>query len=58
MPIRKTRKVLDTISDNAANAGVVLGREKHDVTAFDLRWVGATTTRNDEVEETGLVQGC
>lgn len=53
----KTRKVYDTISDNAANAGVVLGRERHDVQAFDLRWVGAITTRNDEVEETGLGAG-
>ena len=53
----KTRKVFDTISDNAANAGVVLGHEKHDVDAFDLRWVGAITSRNDEVEETGLGAG-
>ena len=53
----KTRTVFDTISDNAANAGIVLGREKHAVTDFDLRWVGAITSRNDEVEETGLGAG-
>ncbi|MGC6517702.1 MAG: 2-oxo-hept-4-ene-1,7-dioate hydratase [Candidatus Puniceispirillaceae bacterium] len=53
----KTRKVFDTISDNAANAGVVLGHEKHDIDAFDLRWVGAITSRNGEVEETGLGAG-
>ena len=53
----KTRTVFDTISDNAANAGVVLGREQHDIAAFDLRWVGAITTRNGEVEETGLGAG-
>ena len=53
----KTRKVFDTISDNAANAGIVLGHEKHDVNAFDLRWVGAITSRNNEVEETGLGAG-
>lgn len=52
-----TRKVFDTISDNAANAGVVLGHERHSIEAFDLRWVGAITTRNDEVEETGLGAG-
>ena len=53
----KTRTVFDTISDNAANAGVVLGVERHAVDAFDLRWVGAITSRNDEVEETGLGAG-
>lgn len=53
----KTRTVYDTISDNAANAGVVLGKERHSVDAFDLRWVGAITLRNGEVEETGLGAG-
>ncbi|MEP1200021.1 2-oxo-hept-4-ene-1,7-dioate hydratase [Tateyamaria sp.] len=53
----KTRSVFDTISDNAANAGIVLGPQKHAVDAFDLRWVGAMTTRNGEVEETGLGAG-
>lgn len=53
----KTRKVYDTISDNAANAGVVLGPQRHAVDAFDLRWVGAITLRNGEVEETGLGAG-
>jgi 2-oxo-hept-3-ene-1,7-dioate hydratase len=53
----KTRTVFDTISDNAANAGVVLGNERHSVDAFDLRWVGAITSRNGEVEETGLGAG-
>ncbi|SMR81421.1 2-oxohept-3-enedioate hydratase [Aliiroseovarius halocynthiae] len=53
----KTRTVFDTISDNAANAGVVLGKERHAVDAFDLRWVGAITSRNGEVEETGLGAG-
>lgn len=53
----KTRSVFDTISDNAANAGIVLGTARHDVAAFDLRWVGAITLRNGEVEETGLGAG-
>ena len=53
----QTRSVLDTISDNAANAGIVLGAERHAVTAHDLRWVGAITRRNGEVEETGLGAG-
>ena len=53
----KTRSVFDTISDNAANAGIVLGPQKHALDALDLRWVGAITTRNGEVEETGLGAG-
>ncbi|MEP4037140.1 2-oxo-hept-4-ene-1,7-dioate hydratase [Pseudophaeobacter sp.] len=53
----QTRSVYDTISDNAANAGIVLGRERHAVDAHDLRWVGAITSRNGEVEETGLGAG-
>jgi 2-oxo-hept-3-ene-1,7-dioate hydratase len=53
----KTRKVFDTISDNAANAGIVLGTQRHAADAFDLRWVGAITSRNGEVEETGLGAG-
>lgn len=52
-----TRNVYDTISDNAANAGIVLGAERHGVDDFDLRWVGAIVRRNDVVEETGLGAG-
>jgi len=53
----QARTVFDTISDNAANAGVVLGDKRHAIDAFDLRWVGAITSRNGEVEETGLGAG-
>lgn len=52
-----TRTIVDTISDNAANAGIVLGADRHTVDAFDLRWVGAIVKRNGEVEETGLGAG-
>ena len=31
--------------------------EKHAIDAHDLRWVGAITARNGEVEETGLGAG-
>jgi 2-oxo-hept-3-ene-1,7-dioate hydratase len=53
----QVRKVFDTISDNAANAGIVMGKQKHAADAFDLRWVGALTFRNGDVEETGLGAG-
>lgn len=51
---RAPRKVFDTISDFAANAGIVLGGtpvRPHDV---DLRWVGALLYKNGVIEETGL----
>ncbi len=51
------RVVTDTISDNAANAGVVLGEERHPPGDTDLRWVGAIVARNGIVEETGLGAG-
>lgn len=53
----KTRVIFDTISDNAANAGVVMGKLRHDVQDVDLRWVGAICSKNGEVEETGLGAG-
>lgn len=51
------RIIADTISDNAANAGIVLGAETHEINAHDLRWVGAIVSRDGVVEETGLGAG-
>ena len=53
----KSRNVFDTISDNAANAGVVTGNIKNNPYDFDLRRVGAIVIKNGEVEETGLGAG-
>jgi len=53
----KARNVNDTISDNAANAGIVVGTSQHAIDAHNLRWVGAIVSRNGEVEETGLGAG-
>ena len=53
----KLRVVFDTISDNAANAGIVSGLSKNNPKNFDLRRVGAIVSRNGEVEETGLGAG-
>ena len=50
----QTRTVIDTISDNAANAGLILGDQKHALDKVDLRWVGAIVSQNHQVEETGL----
>ncbi len=51
------RKVQDTISDFAANAGVVLGGRPVKPDAVDLRWVGALLYKNGVIEETGLAAG-
>jgi len=48
------RKVFDTISDFAANAGIVLGGRPVRPLEVDLRWVGALLHKNGVVEETGL----
>ena len=51
------RKVFDTISDNAANAGIVVGAGRADARAIDRPWVGAILRQNGVVEETGLAAG-
>ena len=51
------RKVCDTISDFAANAGIVLGGRPVRPTEIDLRWVGALLYKNGVIEETGLAAG-
>ncbi len=50
----RARIITDTVSDNAANAGIVLGPQRHAVGAHDLRWVGAVVKRDGVVEETRL----
>ena len=50
----KARVIFDTVSDNAANAGIVLGAERHDPRDVDLRWAGAIVKKNGEVVATGL----
>ena len=54
---RAMRKVFDTISDFAANAGIVLGGRPVRPLDVDLRWVGAMLFNNGVIEETGLAAG-
>lgn len=49
-----TRKVFDTISDNAANAGLVLGGRPVKPDDIDLRWVSALIHRNGVIEDSGV----
>lgn len=48
------RTVVDTISDNAALGGVVLGENSIGPAAADLRWVSALLYRNETIEDSGV----
>ncbi|NML27397.1 2-oxo-hept-4-ene-1,7-dioate hydratase [Zoogloea dura] len=54
---KRPRKVFDTISDNAANAGIVMGGRPIKPMDVDLRWVSALLYRNGVIEETGVAAG-
>ncbi|MCL4122430.1 UNVERIFIED_CONTAM: hypothetical protein GTU68_003626 [Idotea baltica] len=54
---QRTRTVIDTISDNAANAGIIMGETKVAPREIDLRWVSALGSRNGVIEETGVAAG-
>jgi 2-oxo-hept-3-ene-1,7-dioate hydratase len=51
------RKVFDTISDNAAHAGIDLGGLHAGPRSIDRAWCGAILRLNGSVEETGLAAG-
>jgi 2-oxo-hept-3-ene-1,7-dioate hydratase len=54
---KATRKVVDTISDNAANAALVTGGRPIRPMDTDLRWIAALLFRNGQIEETGVAAG-
>ena len=51
---KRPRKVFDTISDNAANAGIVTGGRPIKPLDADLRWVAAILSKNGAVEDSGV----
>lgn len=51
------RTIVDTIADNAAYGGMVLGGSPMAPDALDLRWVSALLYRNETIEETGVAAG-
>lgn len=51
------RTIVDTIADNAAYGGLVLGGNPTRTDAVDLRWVSALLYRNETIEETGVAAG-
>jgi 2-oxo-hept-3-ene-1,7-dioate hydratase len=55
--VQNPRKIFDTISDNGAAAGIVMGGRPVRPLDVDLRWVGGIMYVNGEIEETGLAAG-
>lgn len=55
--VQNPRKIEDTVADNGAAAGIVLGGRPVRPDSIDLRWVGAIFYRNAEIEETGIAAG-
>ena len=51
------RTIVDTISDNAAYGGMVVGGIPMRPDQIDLRWVSALLYRNETIEETGVAAG-
>ncbi len=54
---KRPRRVVDTIADNAANAGIILGGRPVKPGEVDLRWVSALFYKNGTIEETGVAAG-
>ena len=48
------RTIVDTISDNAAYGGMVLGGHPMRPDEIDLRWVSALLYKNETIEESGV----
>src|SRR5271156_1387283 len=55
--LQDPRKIFDTVSDNGAAAGIVIGGRPVRPLDVDLRWVGGVMYRNSEIEETGVAAG-
>jgi 2-oxo-hept-3-ene-1,7-dioate hydratase len=51
------RKIFDTVADNGAAAGIVVGGRPVKPLDVDLRWVGGIMYKNSEIEETGVAAG-
>jgi 2-oxo-hept-3-ene-1,7-dioate hydratase len=48
------RQIVDTIADNAAAAAMVVGGRTIRPFDVDIRWVGATLSKNGTIEESGV----
>lgn len=48
------RAIVDTIADNAAFAAIVVGGRPINPMDVDIRWIGATLSKNGVIEESGV----
>src|SRR6202022_2187944 len=55
--LQDPRKIFDTVADNGAGAGIVIGGRPVGPMDVDLRWVGGIMYKNSEIEETGVAAG-
>jgi 2-oxo-hept-3-ene-1,7-dioate hydratase len=55
--LQDQRKIFDTVADNGAAAGIVVGGRPVGPMDVDLRWVGGIMYKNSEIEETGVAAG-
>lgn len=55
--VDEPRKIYDTIADNGAGAGIVIGGRPFKPGEFDMRMVPGILSRNAQIEETGLACG-
>ena len=55
--VQNPRTIFDTVADNGAAAGLVIGGRPLKPFDVDLRWVGGALYRNADIEETGLALG-
>jgi 2-oxo-hept-3-ene-1,7-dioate hydratase len=54
VPSRVPRAITDTIADNAAAGGMIIGGRTIRPMDLDIRWVGATLSKNGIIEESGV----
>ncbi|WP_421904983.1 2-oxo-hepta-3-ene-1,7-dioic acid hydratase [Mameliella sp.] len=55
--VTEPRRIFDTVADNGAAAGLILGQTRYRPDQIDWRWAGALFRRNGEIEETGIAAG-
>jgi len=55
--VQNPRKIFDTVADNGAAAGLIVGGRAVGPMDVDLRWVSALLYRNADIEESGVAAG-
>ncbi|MCZ6860930.1 MAG: 2-oxo-hepta-3-ene-1,7-dioic acid hydratase [Alphaproteobacteria bacterium] len=55
--VQNPRLIFDTVADNGAAAGIVIGGRPVGPEEVDLRWVSGIMYRNGGIEETGVAAG-